>query len=103
LGCLTEENITESDTVIEFWSSHCIHRKLAKYKKNSESPSLNDFGVAARGKPLGPDSHLHVCEGPGIEKRHCYALLHEFLAQAPTVISHHFVPGKWILSLSWEI
>jgi hypothetical protein len=68
LGCLMEENITESDTVIEFWSSQCIHRKLAKYKKNSVSPSLNDFGVAVRGKQLVPDNHLHVCEGPEIEK-----------------------------------
>jgi hypothetical protein len=63
LGCLMEEKITESDTVIEFWSSQCIQRKLAKFKKNCVPPSLNDFGVAVRGKSLVPDNRLHVCRG----------------------------------------
>jgi hypothetical protein len=84
-------------------SCKAIHRILAKNKKNSASPPLNNFGVAVGGKSIVPDNHLQVCEGPGIEKRCCYALLQEFLAQATTVISYHFVSGKWILSLSWEI
>jgi hypothetical protein len=42
-------------------SCKAIHRKLAKYMKNSAAPPLNDFGVAVGGKSLVPDNHLHVC------------------------------------------